>query len=80
MFEGCKFLIRTDVDQGLLASYFSFLLLNVFLVVTISGSLFTVLDQAINQPSSIVSLLAKSLPAQSIFYTNYIVIQGFSKF
>eukprot|EP01114_Cavostelium_apophysatum_P018971 TRINITY_DN597_c0_g1_i1.p1 TRINITY_DN597_c0_g1~~TRINITY_DN597_c0_g1_i1.p1 ORF type:complete len:787 (-),score=137.08 TRINITY_DN597_c0_g1_i1:702-3062(-) len=57
--------------------YFIFLVLNVFLVTTIAGSIFSVIKSLIDEPNSVVSLLAQSLPKQSIFFTNYVITQGF---
>lgn len=60
-------------------TYYMFLLLNVFLIVSIAGSIFGVLAEIIDNPNSIANELATSIPKQSTFYINYVVIQAFSK-
>jgi hypothetical protein len=51
--------------------------INVLLVVTIAGTVFTSISQIIQSPTSIVSLLATSLPTVSTFFVNYLILQAF---
>jgi len=67
--------VRRGLDKAVMSAYWLFLLLNVFLVVTISGSLFNSLFQLLENPVSISAILAQSLPEQAIFFTNYIILQ-----
>lgn len=52
-------------------------MINVLLVVTIAGTVFTSIGQIIKSPTSIVSLLATSLPTVSNFFVNYLILQAF---
>eukprot|EP01119_Soliformovum_irregulare_P016782 TRINITY_DN4901_c0_g1_i1.p1 TRINITY_DN4901_c0_g1~~TRINITY_DN4901_c0_g1_i1.p1 ORF type:complete len:740 (-),score=218.39 TRINITY_DN4901_c0_g1_i1:4-2223(-) len=66
-------------DSVLMRTYWLFLLLNVFLLYSVTGSLFSAIDEILaflTDPSGLVNRLANSLPQQAIFFTNYIIIQG----
>ena len=67
--------VLKDQELELLRLYWVFLLLNVFILFTITGSLFAILNELIETPTEVVKLLAKSVPQQAIFFTNYIVVQ-----
>eukprot|EP01111_Echinosteliopsis_oligospora_P005917 TRINITY_DN1969_c1_g1_i1.p1 TRINITY_DN1969_c1_g1~~TRINITY_DN1969_c1_g1_i1.p1 ORF type:complete len:788 (+),score=207.44 TRINITY_DN1969_c1_g1_i1:116-2479(+) len=55
--------------------YFLFLLVNVFLVTVIAGGALTVIDKLVTGPvSNVLVFLGQSLPAQSIFFINYILV------
>jgi hypothetical protein len=57
-------------------AYFAFQVIQVFLVVTITGSASSVVQGIIEQPTSAASLLAKNLPKVSNFYISYMILQG----
>eukprot|EP00743_Colponemidia_sp_Colp-15_P009572 GILK01010469.1.p1 GENE.GILK01010469.1~~GILK01010469.1.p1 ORF type:complete len:796 (-),score=129.17 GILK01010469.1:124-2511(-) len=61
--------------------YYLFLAFNVFFVSTISGSVLVVLDDIIHNFTftDIVRLLSTSLPQQSLFFMNYIIVKTFSE-
>eukprot|EP01120_Amphizonella_sp_Union-15-10_P011592 TRINITY_DN4957_c0_g1_i1.p1 TRINITY_DN4957_c0_g1~~TRINITY_DN4957_c0_g1_i1.p1 ORF type:complete len:389 (-),score=40.50 TRINITY_DN4957_c0_g1_i1:27-1193(-) len=61
-------------DKGVYSVYFLFLIFNVLLVSLIAGSIFRVLEDMIQNPSSIPTLLALSIPAQGIFFINYVLV------
>eukprot|EP01116_Phalansterium_solitarium_P018294 TRINITY_DN4803_c0_g1_i3.p1 TRINITY_DN4803_c0_g1~~TRINITY_DN4803_c0_g1_i3.p1 ORF type:complete len:396 (-),score=170.87 TRINITY_DN4803_c0_g1_i3:263-1450(-) len=72
------FHLHTLIDSFLTTCYWLFLVLNVFLVTTISGSVYSQLPRLstyIESPTTVVMLLATSLPAQASFFMNYIVVQ-----
>lgn len=50
---------------------------NVLLVVTIAGTVFTSISEIIHSPTSIINLLATSLPTVSTFFVNYLILQAF---
>lgn len=62
------------------AFYFTFLLIELVLVTSISSGLIGSLAEIINNPVSIVSTLATELPTASNYFFNYLIIQalGFS--
>jgi len=75
-----KFHTHSEHSFGVTVAYFSFLLLNVLLITTIAGSIFSVLDESLEHPTAVIQLLSSSLPLQSTFFINYIMIQCFGVF
>ncbi|APA12935.1 hypothetical protein SS1G_08418 [Sclerotinia sclerotiorum 1980 UF-70] len=57
-------------------AYFTFQVVQVFLVVTIASSASAVLYQLIHNPTGILNLLANKLPSASNFYISYFIVQG----
>ncbi|CAM9272225.1 unnamed protein product [Discosporangium mesarthrocarpum] len=58
-----------------LSRYFSFQVLNVFLVTTIAGSVFEVVTRVVNHPSDVFTLLGETLPKVCGFFCNYVMIR-----
>ncbi|KAL5614847.1 hypothetical protein BROUX41_004929 [Berkeleyomyces rouxiae] len=56
--------------------YFAFQVVQVFLVVTISGSAWSLLGELADNPSSVLTIVAEALPRASNFYINYFIVQG----
>ncbi|EGV60586.1 hypothetical protein PSN45_001647 [Yamadazyma tenuis] len=59
-------------------TYFGFLIVNSFIVVTLASSASSVVTQIIDNPTSAMQLLASNLPKASNFFISYIVLQGFT--
>lgn len=59
--------------------YYFFLVFNVFLVFTLGGTVLKSLNAIINNPASIVTMLATQLPNNANFFVDYIVL-GLSGF
>jgi len=57
--------------------YFYFIVFNVFLGVTIGGTLFHSLKQIEKHPNSIVTLLGNSLPPNATFFISFIALKFF---
>ncbi|KAH0454230.1 hypothetical protein IEQ34_016154 [Dendrobium chrysotoxum] len=57
--------------------YFYFIVFNVFLGVTIGGTLFASLKIITKTPKKIVNLLADSLPPNATFFVTYVALQFF---
>ncbi|KAK2973056.1 hypothetical protein RJ640_005423 [Escallonia rubra] len=57
--------------------YFYFSVLNVFIGVTLGGTLFSTFKDIEKNPNSIVPLLASSLPANATFFLTYVALQFF---
>eukprot|EP00249_Psilotum_nudum_P005543 c18984_g1_i2 orf=173-2383(-) len=57
--------------------FFYFNVFNVFLGVTIAGTLFNSLEKLIKSPTSIVSLLSQSLPPQATFFITFVALRFF---
>ncbi|EIW55322.1 DUF221-domain-containing protein [Trametes versicolor FP-101664 SS1] len=69
---------RTTIELSLMSRYFLFLVINSFLVVTLSSGIITALPDLVKNPNGIPALLAKNLPKASSFFLTYIVLQGLS--
>lgn len=58
------------------SSHFTFLLVNLFVVVTLASSASSVVTQIVNDPTSAMQLLATNLPKASNFFISFIIFQG----
>ncbi|KAF1931316.1 DUF221-domain-containing protein [Didymella exigua CBS 183.55] len=58
--------------------YFVFQVVQVFLVATLSSAITSVINQVLDNPGSVLSLLAENLPKASNFYISYFVLLGLS--
>lgn len=58
------------------AFYFTFLLIELVLVTSISSGLIATISSIIDNPTSIVSTLATELPKASNYFFNYLIIQA----
>ena len=66
------------VEQSLQNYYFFFLFVQVFLVVSISSGITTVIQQVTESPQSVPSILAQNLPKASNYFFSYLVLQTMS--
>ncbi|KAK3390278.1 hypothetical protein B0H63DRAFT_110457 [Podospora didyma] len=57
-------------------AYFAFQVVQVFLITTVSSSASAVVQQIIDKPTEVSSILAGSLPSSSNFYISYFIVQG----
>ncbi|XP_009377479.2 CSC1-like protein ERD4 [Pyrus x bretschneideri] len=57
--------------------YFYFIIFNVFLGVTVGGTLFSTLKTIEKDPNSLVDLLATSLPANSTYFLTFVALKFF---
>ncbi|KAK8961688.1 hypothetical protein KSP40_PGU012298 [Platanthera guangdongensis] len=57
--------------------YFYFIVFNVFLGVTVGGTLYTSMKTIANKPKAAVNLLADSLPQNATFFVTYVALQFF---
>ena len=65
---------QSHIDRAAAGKFFYFNVFNVFLGVTIAGSLFASLKGIINHPKSIVALLSESLPGQANFFISFVAL------
>ena len=77
-FEGIE--ANSWMQLSLFDRFFTFIVVNNFLAVTLGGALMDQLDAFIESPTSIVELLGASVPKAAIFFTNYIMIMSFVGF
>ncbi len=73
------FYSKSMKDRSVMVKFFSFQIINVLLIYTVSGTLFKVLSLLINQPGQVIFLLANSLPAQAPNLINYIMLSALGK-
>jgi hypothetical protein len=60
--------------------YFAFQVIQVFLITTMAGAVTTVIEQVLDQPDMVITLLSENLPKASNFYINYFILFGLSAF
>ena len=66
------------VELSVQQYYFAFLFVQVFLVVSISSGITTVLQQITHNPQEIPSILAQNLPKASNYFFSYLLLQALS--
>ena len=69
---------RPQVELAVQSSYFTFQVVQSFLVVTLASAATAVGKQIASNPSSATSLLATNLPKASNFYISFFILQGLS--
>ncbi|KAK9093318.1 hypothetical protein Syun_028229 [Stephania yunnanensis] len=68
-FEGIS--TESHAVRGTSGKYFYFTVLNVFIGVTVGGTLFTSFKTVQKEPKSVVSMLGKGLPANATFFITF---------
>lgn len=68
---------ESHVVRATSGKYFYFIVLNVFIGVTLGGTLFATLKDVENNPNGIVKLLAQSLPNNATFFLTYVALKFF---
>eukprot|EP01052_Picozoa_sp_SAG31_P014634 SAG31_NODE_917_length_11033_cov_3.285897_4_plen_846_part_00 len=63
---------HSEVERSAIGKYFFFLVFNVFLLASLSGSLFDSITVLIDDPTNLPNMLGKTLPAQSNFFIGYV--------
>ena len=66
------------IDRYLQQSFFVFQVVHVFLVVTISSSITSVITLIIQNPASAATILAANIPTASNFFFSFLALQGLS--
>ncbi|ORX83949.1 DUF221-domain-containing protein [Anaeromyces robustus] len=65
------------IEQSLLSKYFFYQLFNIMLIFTVVGTIFNTITDILNDPKSIMTILAEQFPKVSPFFMNYVILQGF---
>jgi hypothetical protein len=76
-------LSRGDIALSVISKNFFFTFFNIFLILTVFGAVTSILDvlrNAIRDTTFIAYTLARRLERQSVFYTNFIMLQGLGLF
>ena len=76
VWQGCHSWTENTLMQ--LSRYYSFQIINVLLVTTISGSLINCIEEILEDPSSTFSLLGGSLPRVCAFFCCYVFMKAFA--
>lgn len=76
MLRGHATMVKVQLDVQ--CSMFIFLFIQVFLVITISAGLTSLIHQLFTQPTAFPKLLAENLPKASNFFFAYVAIQSLS--
>jgi hypothetical protein len=75
MFEGP--ISGAVVQASLFVKLAAFMIIQTFFVTAISGGLLSTLSDLIEQPTQIINLLANSLPTQSTFFIQILLVDTF---
>lgn len=67
---------KAGIEYAVSNTYFLFLVVQSFLVVTVVSSATAAVTQIIDDPTSAATILAAKLPTASNFYISYILLQG----
>ena len=68
-------LSKSHRDRAAAGKFFYFNVFNIFLGVTLAGSLFASLKGIVDRPKSIVALLSESLPGQANFFISFVALR-----
>ena len=66
------------VELSVQKYYFAFLFVQVFLVVSISSGITTIISQITHDPQSVPAILAQNLPKASNYFFSYLLLQALS--
>jgi hypothetical protein len=66
---------QSHLVRAAAGKYFYFNVFNVFLGVTLAGTLFNSLKGIVDDPKSIVDLLSESLPGQATFFISFVALR-----
>ena len=64
------------IQMSLFNRFFTFLVVNNFLAVTLAGALMDQIDAFIASPTSIVELLGNAVPKAATFFTTYVMVMS----
>eukprot|EP01135_Chromosphaera_perkinsii_P009338 Nk52_evm14s1737 gene=Nk52_evmTU14s1737 len=66
----------SKVDRATITKVFYFSVFNIYIVSVIGGSFFREISPIIDDPKEIVNKMASGIPAQSVFFINYILLES----
>ena len=66
------------VELSVQKYYFAFLFVQVFLVISISSGITTIISQITREPQSVPAILAQNLPKASNYFFSYLLLQALS--
>uniref|UniRef100_A0A803QEF6 CSC1-like protein ERD4 n=1 Tax=Cannabis sativa TaxID=3483 RepID=A0A803QEF6_CANSA len=65
----------SHAERGAAGKFFYFTVLNVFIGVTLGGTLFNTIKEIQQEPNSIVEILASSIPQNAAFFISYVALK-----
>ncbi|KAJ3173932.1 hypothetical protein HDU87_007254 [Geranomyces variabilis] len=65
---------NSGIERNLMNYYYAFLVFNILLVITISGSVITAAQEILDHPQSVLTILATSIPLVSTFFVTYVML------
>ncbi|KAK4778461.1 hypothetical protein SAY86_005989 [Trapa natans] len=68
---------KSHIERAASGKYFYFSVLNVFIGVTVGGTLFTTFKTIQKTPDSAITILANGLPANATFFLTYVALKFF---
>lgn len=68
---------ESEIQNSIMSRYFYYQLANVYITVT-AGTVFDSIQDIIDNPGSILSILGESLPNVSIYFANIIIVKTFT--
>lgn len=74
--KGCR--TGAEIEQDMQRWFFIFLLVHIFLVVTISSGISILFEKVMVNPVSIPAILAHDLPQSSNFFCSFVLLRGFA--
>lgn len=74
--KGCR--TGAEIEQDIQRWFFIFLLVHIFLVVTISSGISILFEKVVVNPVSIPAILAHDLPQSSNFFCSFVLLRGFA--
>ncbi|CAB4017129.1 CSC1 ERD4, partial [Paramuricea clavata] len=67
---------NSGVQKSVIGKMFIFTIVNKFLMLVLAGAFLNQITDVIDDPGSLPSLLAESLPAMALFFTNFAMLQS----
>lgn len=66
---------QSHIERAASGKYFYFSVLNVFIGVTVGGTLFSTFKEIEKEPNSIINLLARSLPRNATYFLTFVALK-----
>ncbi|KAI8618518.1 hypothetical protein BC830DRAFT_1108413 [Chytriomyces sp. MP71] len=70
--------LNTVTDNAVFSGYFLFQVIDVFAVNVVGGSILTSFKQIADRPSSVLNILAQSIPQSANFFIQFLLVRGLS--
>ncbi|KAL5977407.1 CSC1-like protein erd4 [Asimina triloba] len=68
---------QSHIERAASGKFFYFVVFNVFIGITVGGTLLTSLKTILKSPSEIISMLGKSLPKNATFFLTFVALKFF---